>query len=159
MELEPHSQGEWNIETIVGRFVDAAWAYRFGPPAAGCDRGQPRARRGLAVGAETISHAVRFPAGRPLERESPEQLGLAIEWLPSRMEVFGSRCSSTRLVYGVHLDAPGFLPSDDGFFIEPGVAHSVTLRPNGQVGTLEQCTLGAVNMDGQLELQRAAPRR
>ena len=159
VELEPHSQREWNIETIVGRFVDAAWAYRFGPPeqdaiVVGLERDA-----GLAVGAETISHAVRFPAGRPLERESPEQLGLAIDVASLTDGGVRLRCSSTRLVYGVHLDTPGFLPSDDGFFIEPGVAHSVTLRPNGQVGTLEQCTLGAVNMDGQLELQRAASRR
>ncbi len=33
IELEPHSQREWNVETIIGHFVDASWAYRFGPPA------------------------------------------------------------------------------------------------------------------------------
>ena len=33
VELEPHSQGEWNVESVIGHFVDAAWAYKFGPPA------------------------------------------------------------------------------------------------------------------------------
>src|ERR1700694_5135422 len=27
LELGPHSQGEWNVETLLGHFVDASWAY------------------------------------------------------------------------------------------------------------------------------------
>jgi beta-mannosidase len=33
VELEGHSGWSGNVEALLGRFVDAAWAYRFGPPA------------------------------------------------------------------------------------------------------------------------------
>ena len=97
-----------------------------------------------------ICQTVRFPAGRPLRRESPERLGLAIATtsLPDgdvRLDL-----SSTRIVYGVQIDAPGFLPSDDGFCIEPGGARSVTLTPTDAQGSREKGRLGAVNINGHL---------
>jgi beta-mannosidase len=159
IELEPHSQREWNVETIIGHFVDAAWTYRFGPPAqdaivVSLERdGDPDA------GSKMISQTVRFPAGRPLEREPPEHLGLAVDTTPLPDGEVRLALSSTRLAYGVHIDAPGFLSSDDGFFIEPGGARSVTLRPTGREGSPGNGKLGAVNMHGHLELAlRGTPR-
>jgi beta-mannosidase len=148
--LEPHSQCERDVEAMIGHFVDAAWAYRFGPPAQ--DAIVVSLERDAGGVSETICQAVRFPAGRPLERESPERLGLALEAtsLPDgdiRLEL-----ASRRLAYGVHIDAPGFLPSDDGFFVEPSGAHSLTLRSTGRDGSLDSVKVGAVNMDGHLEL-------
>ena len=133
VELRPHSQGEWNVETVIGRFVDASWAYRFGPPAQ--DAIVVSVER--EEGAETICRAIRFPAGRPLQRESPEQLGLAAETVRLPDDEIRVELSSARLAHGVHVDAPGLLASDDGFFIEPGGTHSLTLRPVGPGGSLE----------------------
>lgn len=75
VELQPHSQAEWNVETVIGHFVDAAWAYRFGPPAQ--DAIVVTLEEHENEGAGILSQAMRFPAGRPLERESPERLDLA----------------------------------------------------------------------------------
>jgi beta-mannosidase len=160
IELEPHSQGEWNVETVIGHFVDAAWAYRFGPPAqdaivvslerdGGSDGGPPK----------MISQAVRFPAGRPLQREPPEQLGLTVETTLLAGGDVRLALGSRRLAYGVHIDAPGFLSSDDGFFIEPGGGRNVTLRPTGREGSPAPATLGALNMHGHLDLAVQAPPR
>ena len=152
VELQAHSQGEWNVETVLGHFVDAAWAYRFGPPAQDaivvsleCDGGTEAAPR-------TLCQAVRFPAARPLERESPEQLGLVVETttLPDGNVRLALR--SRRLAYGVRVDAPGFLPSDDGFFIEPGGEREVILRVTDAQSSLDDGKLTALNMHGCLEL-------
>ena len=161
IELQPHSQGEWNVETVVGRFVDAAWAFCFGPPAVDAivvslEREDGLAGEdGLTGGSNLIGQAVRFPAGRPLQRESPERLGLAVETTPLPGGDVRLDLSSTRLLYGVHIDAPGFLPNDDGFCVEPGGARSVTLRPTGPEGSpaqgsREKGRLGAVNLHGYL---------
>jgi beta-mannosidase len=142
VELEPHSQREWN--------VDVAWAYRFGPPA------QDAVVVSLERNAEhnddprVSSQAVRFPAGRPLERESAERLGLTAEADALPGGDVRLALSSRRLAYGVRVDAPGFLPSDDGFFIEPGGTRSVTLHPTGEGASLADAKLAALNMHGHL---------
>jgi beta-mannosidase len=159
IELEPHSQGEWNVETIIGHFVDAAWAYRFGPPAQDAIVVSLERDGGSDAGSKLISQAVRFPAGRPLEREPPEQLGLTIETTLLADGDVRLALASRRLAYGVHIDAPGFLSSDNGFFIEPGGLRSVTLRPTGREGSPAPATLGALNMLGHLDLAVQAPPR
>ena len=173
VELQPHSQGEWNVETVIGRFVDAGWAYRFGPPAqhavvvslerdGGPDVGSGAIEAGLGsgdpeTGSRTICQAVRFPAGRPLDRESPERLGIEIETTPLGAGELRLALTSRRLVYGVRIDAPGFLPSDNGFFIEPGGTRGLTLRPTGPDSSLEHGRVLALNMDGQIELAARVP--
>jgi beta-mannosidase len=176
VQLGPHSQGEWNVETVIGHFTDASWAYRFGPPAQDAivvslehDAGpaapgpQSEADAQTATGAhtaeipETLCQAIRFPAGRPRKRETLERLGLDVETmtrLPGgevRLELH-----SRRLAYGVRVKAPGLLPSDDGFFIEPGGTHDVTLRPRSAEISLESAledgVVTALNMHGHLEL-------
>jgi beta-mannosidase len=159
LELEPHSQCERNVETMIGRFVDVAWAYRFGPPAQHAIVVSLERDSDLGAGAKTIGRAVRFPAGRPLERESPEQLGLEIETETTPLGDGEVRLALTsrRLAYGVRIEAPGFLPSDDGFFIEPGGTHNLTLRPTGPDSSLGHGRVLALNMDGQLELAGRVP--
>ncbi|MGO9761027.1 MAG: glycoside hydrolase family 2 protein [Solirubrobacteraceae bacterium] len=159
IELAPHSQREWNVETIIGRFVDAGWAYRFGAPAAHAIVVSLERDRDAWSGSGVISQAVRFPAGRPLEREPPEQLGIAVEQTPLADGQVRLELSSRRLAYGVHIHASGYLASDDGFSIEPGGVRSVTLRPSGTEASRENGTVGAVNLYGRLELAvRCNPR-
>ncbi len=159
IELAPHSQREWNVESVIGRFVDASWAYRFGPPAQDAIVLSIERDGDSDIGSNTICQAVRFPAGRPLEREAPEQLGLAVETLLLAAGEVELALASRRLAYGVRIEAPGFLPSDDGFFIEPGATRNVLLRPTGPDSSLEAVKVGAVNMRGDLDLMLQAGRR
>ncbi len=152
IELGPHGQGEWNVETIIGRFVDASWAYRFGPPAQDAIVVSLERDAGPETRPRSICQAIRFPAGRALERESPARLGLAAETTPLADGVLQLDLGSRRLAYGVRIDAPGFLPSDDGFFIEPGGTHSLILRPTGGPHAPDHGRLSALNMRGHLEL-------
>jgi len=86
-----------------------------------------------------------------MQRESPQQLGLSVESAPLPGAAVRLTLASTRLAYGVRIDAPGFLASDDGFFIEPGGTRSVTLHPTAGESPLGSCKLGAVNMLGHLD--------
>jgi beta-mannosidase len=152
IELAPRSQGEWNVETIIGRFVDASWAYRFGPPAQDAIIVSLEGDAGPGMRPHTLSQAIRFPAGRALERESPEQMGLAVETRSLADGAFQFDLESRRLAYGVWIDAPGYLPSDDGFFIAPGGGHSVIVRPTGDARAPGRVRVGALNLHGHLEL-------
>jgi beta-mannosidase len=148
--LAGHTQGEWNVETVLGRFVDAAWAYRFGPPAQDAVVVSLERDGGAAVGRQVLCQAVRFPAGRPLERETPGCLGLTVEGSPLPGGAVQLALTAERLVYGVRLDAPGWAPDDDGFFIEPGGTRPVTLHPRGSADEL-QVRLTALNMLGHVD--------
>ncbi len=152
VELAPHSQGEWNVETVIGHFVDAAWAYRFGPPAQDAIVVSLECGGSPGAGPRMLCQAVRFPAGRPLERESPAQLGLAVEATPLPDGDVRLALHSRRLAYGVRIDAPGFRPSDDGFFIEPGGEREVILRATDAEGSLDGGRLTALNMHDTLAL-------
>jgi beta-mannosidase len=166
VELEPHSQGEWNVESVIGHFVDAAWAYKFGPPAQDAivvtleeheSDGVGSAGPG-GVGASIISQAMRFPAGRPLEREPAERLGLAAQAQALGDGTVRLTLSSRRLAYGVEIHAPGFVASDDGFSIEPGGERVVMLRPSRTEShseaesTVRDGRISAVNMSGRVRI-------
>ncbi|MDQ6745074.1 MAG: glycoside hydrolase family 2 protein, partial [Actinomycetota bacterium] len=65
VELEPHCACSLNLETVLGRFVDVGWAYRFGPP------GQDLVVLSLERAGEppeVLGQAFRLPVGRPTGR-------------------------------------------------------------------------------------------
>jgi hypothetical protein len=103
-------------------------------------------------GASILSQAMRFPAGRPLERESPERLGLAARAQALPDGSMRLTLSSRRLVYGVEIHVPGFAASDDGFSIEPGGERVVTLLPSGNGDSPEVGRISALNMHGRVKI-------
>jgi beta-mannosidase len=127
LELPPHGSAERDIETVIGRFVDAAWAYRFGPPAQ--DAIVVSLLRDLEQGSELLSQAFHFPAGRPMTLEPERRLGLSASVAGDPDGTVRLTVATRRLAYGVRIHVPGFAPSDDAFSIEPGGARTVTLRP------------------------------
>jgi beta-mannosidase len=150
VELAAHGHGEWNVEAVIGRFVDAAWAYRFGPPAQDAIVVSLEQEHGER--SHLLSQAVRFPARRPLRRETAESLGLAAE---GRMLADGAvelTVRSRRLVYGVEIQAPGFSASDNGFSVEPGGERLVILQPSDADSSLQAARLGAVNMNSRVRI-------
>jgi beta-mannosidase len=161
VELEPHSRDEWNVETVIGHFVDAAWTYRFGPPAQDTivvtlvQEDEESARESESEGANILSQAFRFPAGRPLERESPERLGLAARAEALADGTIRLTLLSELLAYGVEIHVPGFLPSDDGFSIEPGGERTVLLRPHTAGTEFAGGKLSALNLAGRMPIESA----
>jgi beta-mannosidase len=122
--LEPHGCTTTSVERMLGRFVDAAWAYRFGPPAQDVIVASVES----ADGSRLHSQAFRFPAGLPATSATSAQLGLEA----TAVECDGSyavRVRSRRLAYAVRVDARGFVVDDDTFSVEPGGERTISLRP------------------------------
>jgi beta-mannosidase len=119
-----HGTAVVNVEAVLGRFADAAYAYRFGPPAHDAVVATLRGADG-----ELLAQAVHFPVAPPVE---PVAFTLT-----ARLEDPGAGGSPTvvlstdRLAWGVRLRAEGFAPADDAFVLTPGVALRVALRGDG----------------------------
>ncbi|HEV3226971.1 MAG TPA: hypothetical protein VGZ52_09055 [Acidimicrobiales bacterium] len=121
IEVPPNHVSRWGVEELVGHFIDASYAFRFGPP--GFDLIVASVERGD----ELVAQAFRHPVGRPVERETAEALGLVCEL---REGGNGSvlRMETARLVQGVRVHTPGLEADDNAFSIEPGGSRSVALR-------------------------------
>jgi beta-mannosidase len=147
LRLAGHETRCLSVEGLVGAFTDAAWAYRFGPPAqhaivatlhrAGAD-GPPGADGDL-------SQAFFFPAGRPTGRRAAAEMGLRVSASEDAL-----RFDTDRLVYGVRISAPGFTPLDDAFSVEPGAGRTVALRREDLEARAQSATITALNLEDQV---------
>jgi beta-mannosidase len=137
--LGPHGYSSFDIEGLIGRFVDVGWAYRFGPPA------QDLVALTLSdEDGNIVSQAFRFPAGRPVRRLSPDELGLSASVSGDPDGGRRVTVSSRRFAYGVRVHVPGWEPSDDAFGVEPGGERVLALRPAGAAGAGAVGAVGAV---------------
>ena len=114
--LPAHGGGDRNVEAMLGRFVDASYAYRFGLP----QQDLIVASLESADDHELISQSFRFPAGRPLETSSSTDLNLRASSRARGDGVSELVVTSSHLAYGVRVHVPGHEPSDDAFSVEPG---------------------------------------
>jgi beta-mannosidase len=144
--LAPHSGCSENVEELLGRFVDASWSYRFGPPAQ--DLIALSLERSAPDGAELLSQSFRFPAGRPLGQEPADRLGCSAisHGLADEARLI---VSSRRFLYGVRVCVPGYAPDDDAFSVEPGHSREVVLRQVGEAGA-HPGHLTALNLTGRM---------
>jgi beta-mannosidase len=147
--LEAHRTQQRNLEGMLGRFVDGAWAYRFGPPAGdlivasltSCE--QPE---------RLISQAFRFTAGRPLARESAASLGLSCEARAPADGELELRLTCTRLTWGVRVQIAGFEGEDDAFCLEPGHERLLRLRSRDGAPPPAAGWLSALNLRERLAI-------
>jgi beta-mannosidase len=140
LELDPHGVAERDVEGMLGRFVDASQAYRFGPP------GHDAVVATLERDGRVLSQAFAFPAGRPRGSESAERLGLRAQ-LARDGDAVVLAVTTRRLAYGVRVHAPGLVPDDDAFSVEPGGRREIALR--GAVDAAD-VRLSALNLDGHV---------
>jgi beta-mannosidase len=150
LELAPHSGCDYDVEALLGRFVDVSWAYRFGPPAQ--DLVVCSLERDADGGSELLSQCFRLPAGRLLPRETPSRLGLEATLTATGGEAAELSLRSRRFVYGLRVDLPGFVAADDAFSIEPGGERRVALRRAGEGAAGRDGTLTALNLAGRVPI-------
>jgi len=148
IEMAPHDVRHWDVEALLRRFVDAAWAYRFGPPAQDLIVASLEADR---EGGELLSQSVRFPAGRPLASEPGDGLGLAATARVLDEGDVHVSVRTARFAYGVRVCAPGFRASDDAFPVEPAGERSVLLSPRDDGAVFAGGWLTAVNLRGRIK--------
>jgi beta-mannosidase len=149
LELPARSFAERDVERLLGHFVDASFAYRFGPPAQDLIVASLEGPGAESGSGPLLSQALRFPAGRPLAREAPDRLGL---WARVREAEEGGlqvELGTRRFAYAVRVHAPGFRAAEDAFSIEPGAQRSVALYPRAPGTAFDGCWLTAINMVGR----------
>jgi beta-mannosidase len=151
LSLAPHESVSDNVESILGRFVDVSWAYRFGPPAQNMVVASLESDAG--DGAEPISRAFHFPVGRPAEAEPASSLGFGAEVHDAGAGGVELILEAARCVHGVRIEAPGLEPDDDAFSLEPGRARTVNLRAIGSGSDAAPITIRAINMQGSVAVR------
>jgi beta-mannosidase len=150
LELPGHGAYAGNVESLLGYFVDAAWAYRFGPPAQ--DLIVASLERDADGGPQLLAQSVRFPAGRPAAAQPLSRIGLEASGVTLPDGSVRLTARTRQLAYGVRIHAPGFAPADDAFALEPGVTRSVLLAPRTPRATLAGAALSALNLQGRVRI-------
>jgi beta-mannosidase len=127
LSLPAHTCAEYNLEAVLGRFVDIAWAYRFGPAAQ--DLVAVSVERDRDGATELLSQAFRCPAGRPTAVRTADELGLSARLQTGAGGELAVRVASARFADGVRVSVSGHVPADDAFGVEPGHERVVALAP------------------------------
>ena len=148
ISVPKHQAVTIGVEQILGRFVDAAYAYRFGPP------GHDLVVCSLheTSGDAPFAQCFRFPAGRPLQRNAMAELGITCEARTRSDGEFEVVLTARRFAWGVRIVAPGFRPSDSYFGIEPGGRRRVTLRPLHRGDVPRNVSVTAINAEGRVSV-------
>ncbi|MBS1675917.1 MAG: glycoside hydrolase family 2 protein [Actinobacteria bacterium] len=151
-EIEvPGREGRsYDLEALLGRFVDASWSYRFGPPA------QDAIVAALEVppgGAEDpLAEAIHFPAGRPSAAESAERLGLEVVAEADGDGAVMLRLRSRKLVWGLHASGSGRVAEQPLIQVEPGRERRLRLLPDPRSGDPGPVSVRAVNLRGRMSV-------
>jgi beta-mannosidase len=140
VRLPAHGNATHNVEALLGRFADPAYAYRFGPPAQDAIVATLRATDGTL-----ISQATHFPTGPPLEPTTFTLTATLVEESGPLMVAVATE----RLAWGVRIAAPGFRPEDDALVLVPGVAQTVRLWPAVEDARWAGGCVSALNLIGE----------
>ncbi len=143
--IPKHQALTFGVEQILGRFVDAACAYRFGAPGHDVIVASLHMNRGDLP----LAQSFRFPAGRTTQPAPISELGISAQahiLADGTIEVI---LSSLRLAWGVRVAAPGFMPDDAYFGVEPGGKRRIVLSPF-QIGEARSSiSVTALNAEGR----------
>jgi beta-mannosidase len=143
----------FGVEELLGRFIDANWAYRFGP------RDHEVIVASVHIGTDDIPSLQHFQRVGPisLRRESYETLGLrgTAEWHGEELHAL---VVASRPTWGVRIYAPGFVSDDSWFALEPGRPRRLVLRPleNGAIEPLVSISALNASGNGVVEVARRA---
>jgi beta-mannosidase len=125
VEVGPRSGLAKRVESVLGHFVDASYAYRFGPPGhelthARWEGAEPGGRRRLLASATHF----RAPAAEPVA-----DLGLVATAEPCADGAWLVTASAERPAFSVAVEAQGHRPSDAYFHLAPRHPHHFVLHP------------------------------
>jgi beta-mannosidase len=148
ISIPEHSTLTFGVEQIFGRFVDAACAYRFGPAGHDLIAASLRTERGDVP----FAQAFRFPTGRSAQRCPIAELDITAEPRVRDDGIIDVLLAARRFAYGVRASAPGWLPDDAYFGIEPGAKRRIVLRPLSLCEAPASLTITAINAEGRLSI-------
>ncbi len=147
IEVGPHTTIERDLEQMLGRFVDAAAAYGFGP--AQHDLIVATLEHVGDLGGEPISQHVRLIGNRSVAALPNAQVGLAVETANATPDGVALTLRSRALALGVRVHMAGFEPSDQVFDIAPGHTRTIVLTPS-DAESLNSIEVSADNVEGRI---------
>ncbi len=152
LALEPHAVAGFDLEALLGRFADASWAYRFGPPAqdvivASLERGEEE--DGAAA---ILSQGFFFPAGRRPDPVDAERLGIETAVRSGDGEDLVVEVRARHLVSGLSLEAAGYLAAEGALCLEPGGGREILLRRRAGEEPAGTLTIRALELRGRLSV-------
>lgn len=150
IELGAHEIGAWNVEALLGRFLDASWTYRFGPPAH--DLVVASLEHAGDGPARLLSQTMRFPVGRPTDQEDLARVGLQADAALLDDGKVSLRVSSRRVATGVRVRVAGFEADDDAFCVEPGGERMLLLTSDDTGRPFAGGLLTALNLRGSVPI-------
>jgi beta-mannosidase len=146
--LAPRTTVEHAAESILGRFADAGFAYRFGP--AGHEVVVATLYSG--DGGEVLGQSFHFPGGRPRDLQPVSDLGLEATFTEAGDGIGEVVVRAARLSYAIALRVPGFTSDDDYFTVAPGHEKRIRLQPVLPDARLVKGTLRPLNADGSVAI-------
>ena len=148
--VPPRSTVRFGVEELLGRFVDAAYAYRFGPP------GHDVVAAVLTAG-DVVLRDVHLPLGPPAQRAGPAASSIVAESSAAGPgEPVRVTLTTSRLAYGLGVEAEGFEPDDGDLLLEPGGSATIHLRPVEPAAVLTGAVARATNLEGVVAIREAA---
>ncbi len=148
VSLAKHTTVTFGLEQILGRFVDASYAYRFGPPGHDVIAASLHRNRGDIAFVQSF----RFPAGRRNERSPVTELGLQGQARVLAGGAIELLITTRRFAWGVRATAPGFMPDDAYFGIEPSGKRRIVLTPLQPAEIPANIAVTAANAEGRISV-------
>lgn len=140
--LAPRDNVHWNAGELLDHFVDASYAYRFGPPAHDLVVATLHDSEG-----EFRSQAFFFPIGLPCSQRRDLDLRAKAQSLGENEWIL--HVTSNGFAQSVFADVAGFETSDNYFHIAPGGERSILLRRTISGEGAPTGTLQALNAETQ----------
>jgi len=155
VRLDAGGAFETRADEMIGRFVDASWAYRFGPLSYSVAHAQAFDAQSGAL----VAEAHHFPGG--LSSAQEPELGLEGTLAPAAQAGLppGSlslTLQTRRFAQFISLEAPGFAPDDDFFHLAPGAARTLLLRRTAEPAGA-QLLVSPLNASAPLRLSLRVP--
>ncbi len=132
-------------DAVLGRFLDASYAYRFGP--SGHDVAHAELRN--AVSDEILGSDFFFPLGHAFPLQTT--LGLEAETRAVGDGSYQVTIRSHRFAQAVSIESPGYRASHNYFHLAPGAPQQLLLLPHRPRARLE-ATLSALNTAQRVKL-------
>lgn len=138
----------WGVEELLGHFVDASYAYRFGPPS------HDLVVASLHLPEEEIPFAqtFRFPQNYPVQRIPFSSLEVTAESSILDEQTFIVIVRARCFAWGVRVTASGCISDDAYFGVEPGIGKKVVLCSKGTARLPSTFQVTAMNAEGKITI-------
>jgi len=150
VDLLPRSVLTLSSDAMLGNFTDITYSYRFGPP-----------KHDVVVARMTCTQTDRvlgddfyFPQGLSLPMQTMSEL-----YASASMDSAGNVLVTLQSAYflqSVHIDAEGFLPSDNSFHCSPNQTKQIRLTPIRSLKKFK-AHISALNIRGSITLRAEKP--